>query len=141
MIPLFTKHLPFDLQKKLISEYKQRKKEVVYLIKNYDYEGVSLQDLKTIEFLLALSVFYRRVIANIDSASSFTNFVFVNSEASVIKIGGYDLDQDEKRKITAIIIKFRSILKENNIQESQLNYDDMNTFIKEYKKYKQAFSD
>lgn len=141
MITLFTKHLPFDLQKKLISEYKQRKKEVVYLIKNYDYEGVSLQDLKTIEFLLALSVFYRRVIANIDSASSFTNFVFDNSEASVIKIGGYDLDQDEKRKIAAIIIKFRSILKGNNIQESQLNYDDMNTFIKEYKKYKQAFSD
>ncbi|MCL4637738.1 MAG: hypothetical protein M5Z89_02015 [Olivibacter sp.] len=141
MIEIFTNNLPFESGKKLNEEFRRLKQEILYILNNYKYANLSIvDDLNTIEFLLALAVFHRRVIANIESANSFTGFIFKNSTAEAVLIGDYELNISERHRLYAVVTRFRSLLQHNNISQKLLEYEDVNAFIKEVAKYKSRLS-
>ena len=71
LINILTYNLDFKLARQIFNEYESRLKDVKYLITQFKTYKVLEEDLKTVELLLALSIFHKRVIANLDAALKF----------------------------------------------------------------------
>jgi len=137
MIELFAKNLPREILFQLTSEFNNKMKETRYLLGKYNYSQLTVdKDLNLIEFLLALSIFYRRVVANIDAAAGFSKNVFNISSAEAIKIGGYNLTIKEKDRMTAMVYKFHAILSNNRVPKRILEYEDGHQFLRAVSEYK-----
>jgi len=137
MITLFTKHLPYKVSQQLKIEYDIRLNEIKFLtsekIKQYHYLR---KDLKTIELLLSLSIFYKRIISNFDSANKFTSRVVIDSDANSIKLGSYDFNDKEIFRLQKTIREFNIILTKYSIQPYLLDYTDTIIFLRKIKSYK-----
>lgn len=114
--------LPFDLSKQLYHEFENRYKEAVYLIQTYAYYKPIRNELATVNVLLALSIFQKRVIANLDSALNFYGSVTRLSDAEAIKIGRYTLDQGEKNQIQRVVLNYRKLLEKYAISPALFDY-------------------
>ena len=71
IINILTYQLPFKLANQIYSEFQSRMKEANYLIENYKLYKPLSECPKTVELLLSLSIFHRRVITNLDGAVKF----------------------------------------------------------------------
>lgn len=137
MITLFTKYLPLKLSQQIRIEYDIRLNELKYLtsdkIEQYHYLQ---KDFKTIELLLSLSIFYKRIISNFDSANKFSSRVVLNSDAKSIKLGTYDFSDKEIFRLRKIILEFNNLLNEYSIHPFLFDYTETIVFLRKIKAYK-----
>jgi len=104
-----------EISKPMYNEYYNRIKEIEFIIQNRPAYLHLQENVQVIRLIVSLSVFYKRVIANINGATVFANTIFRYSEAESIKIGSYELTEKEKNRILAIIINFNSLTEKYEI--------------------------
>lgn len=136
MIEKFCSRLPREISNPMYNEYYNRLKEINYILENRDTYKHLLQYRKTIELILSLSIFYKRVIANMDAATKFAGTVFNNSSAVAIKIGSYNLTGTEKNRILAIVQNYKSMTEKYSLTIDILSTVETKDLIRKIKNLK-----
>lgn len=136
MIENFCHKLPVEISRPMYYEYYNRLKEIDFIIDNRTAYKKLQEDRKVVELILSLSIFYKRVVANIKGASSFATAVFKDSKASAIRIGNYDLTHQEKNKLLAIVINYRKLLEKYEISHDIITTAENRDFIRKIKDLK-----
>ncbi len=136
MIEKFCSRLPREISNPMYNEYYSRLKEINFIIVNRDAYKHLLQYKKTIELILSLSIFYKRVIANMDAATKFAGTVFSNSSAIAIKIGSYNLTGSEKNRIIAVVMNYNSLTQKYSLTNDLLATSETKDLIKKIKDLK-----
>src|SRR5205085_2073902 len=122
--------LNFVLSRQIYTEYQNRYKEALYLIEKYKTYMPLQRNLKTVELILALSIFHKRVISNLDSVVKFHGTVNQISEANTIKMGSYNLTVEERNKLLGITINFNKLIKQFSIPISSLEYNETKELLR-----------
>ncbi len=112
-----------------VIEYQDRIREVNFYLENSQRYSSLRNELRAIELLLALSIFYKRIIANLEGTIKFYGTVTRVSEADTIQIGNYYFTLKEKNNLQALTINYHSILEKYHISENIFNYYDTRDFI------------
>lgn len=133
IIRILTYGLPFKLSNQIFNEFQGRYTDIKYLINKYDYYKNLREDLKTIELLLSLSIFHKRVISNLDAAAKFYKTVNLKSGAETIAMGNYKLTFDEKTQLLAIVITYKNLLQKYNIPQYLIDSYDNKDFLRNLK--------
>ena len=136
MIEKFCSRLPREISNPMYNEYYNRLKEINYILVNRDAYKHLIQYKKTIELILSLSIFYKRVIANMDAATKFAGTVFSNSSAIAIKIVSYDLTGSEKNRIIAVVMSYNSLTEKYSLTNDLLATMETKDLIKKIKDLK-----
>lgn len=136
MIELFCKGLPKDLSNQIYNEYHSRLKEIKYIIQARELYMPLSEHFRTIELILALYVFNKRVIVNFNAATMFAAKIFKNSNATSVRIGTYDLNDDERRRMIAITMHYKRILKAFEIHKSLFDHIDTKDILREIRELK-----
>lgn len=136
MIEKFCSRLPREISNPMYNEYYNRLKEINYILEKRDAYKHLLQFKKTIELILSLSIFYKRVIANMDAATKFAGTVFNNSSAIAIKIGSYNLTGSEKNRIIAVVMNYNSLTQKYSLTNDLLATTETKDLIKKIKDLK-----
>lgn len=137
MIELFCNKLPRELSNQMYNEFYSRMSEIKFLME-YDYYKKLKNDLKVIEMLLATSIFYKRVILNLESATKFSNNVYSKTDADTIRIGSYDLTSKENRRISAVVRNYKELMRKYSIPLELINYTETKVFLKGVVNYKRT---
>jgi hypothetical protein len=137
MIGIFCYKIPRDVSQPMYAEYSNRLTEVKYLMEHRAYSSLK-PNIELIEMLLALSIFYKRVVTNLDSATKFSGTVFNSSAAEYIRIGKYKLTPLESRRIYAVVKSYRQLMVKYHIPEGVINYTETKDFLRAVKYYKRA---
>lgn len=130
IINILTYQLPYNLANQIYNEYQTRIKEAKYLIDNYKTYKTLKNNSETIELLLSLSIFHRRVITNLDGAVKFYGTVTKNGKTDTLRIGSYDLTSEEKNKILAVVINYNRLLEKFSIPPLVMEYHETREFLK-----------
>lgn len=136
MIEKFCSRLPREISNPMYNEYYNRLKEINFILENRDAYKHLLQYKKTIELILSLSIFYKRVIANMDAATKFAGTVFSNSSAVAIKIGSYNLTGSEKNRIIAVVMNYNSLIEKYSLTHDMLATTETKDLIRKIKDLK-----
>lgn len=136
MIEKFCSRLPREISNPMYNEYYNRLKEINFILENRDAYKHLLQYKKTIELILSLSIFYKRVIANMDAATKFAGTVFSNSSAVAIKIGSYNLTGSEKNRIIAVVMNYNSLIEKYSLTHDILATTETKDLIRKIKDLK-----
>lgn len=137
MIQLFTENLPYKLSEQMTFEYNRRLSDINYFISGrYDYYAHLKKDIETIQLLLALSIFYKRVLSNFDSATKFTSRVVFKSEAVSVQLGTYDLSAKEIFKLNKTVLTFKTLMEEYSIPLGLFEYLETKELLRKIKVYK-----
>lgn len=136
IINILTYQLPYNLANQIYNEFQNRVKEANYLIENYKTYKPLKDSSKTIELLLSLSIFHRRVITNLDGAVKFYGTVTKKGKTDTIRIGSYDLTLEEKNKILAVVINYNHLLEKFSIPPIVMEYHETREFLKKLIKLK-----
>lgn len=137
IINILTYKLPFDLANQIYNEYQNRLKESNYFIDNVPGYKSLRNNKKTVEVLLALSIFHKRVISNLDGAVKFYGTVIKRSDAVSIKIGKYELTSDEKNKMLGVVMNYNSLIEKFSISPAIMEYYETKEFLKKLKNLKE----
>jgi len=130
IINILTYKLPYELTNQIYNEYQNRIKEATFLINSYKTYISLKENIKTVELLLSLSIFHRRVITNLDGAVKFYGTVTKKGETDTIKIGSYNLTTDEKNKILAVVMNYNALLERFSIPPNVMEYYETRDFLK-----------
>jgi hypothetical protein len=122
IINIMTHRLPRELSRPIYNEFQNRYQEAVRIIEKYAKYQVLKDDLDVVEVLLALSIFYNRVIVNLDAATKFYGLVTHNDATSAVRIGTYILNADEIHIIQGILISYQKLMRRYEIDEFLWNY-------------------
>lgn len=136
IINILTSKLPFKIANQIYNEYQNRLKESIYLIENYSTYKSLDGSIKTLELFLALSIFYKRIITNLDGVVKFHNTVENIGRIDTIQIGSYNLTSEEKKKLLAVVINYNKLLERFSIPSSTMEYYETKEFLKKILKYK-----
>lgn len=139
IINIICYRLPYDLSNQVYNEFESRFKEAVWFIENSNYHKRLRYHLKTVEILLALSIFHKRVISNLDAVVKFYGTVHTISNADTIAIGRYDLDSKEKNKLVGIVIHYRAIKNRFGLDDRVFEYYETKEFLNQVIKYRSSF--
>jgi hypothetical protein len=139
IIKIMCYRLPYELSNQVYNEFESRFKEATWLIKNSRYYRNLRNDIKTVELLLALSVFYKRVISNLDAVVKFYGTVNRVSNAEAISIGSYDLDGKEKNKLLAIVMHYKKIQLRFGMPDWVFEYNETKQFLSYIIQYRASF--
>lgn len=129
IINIFTYKLPQELAQQVYNEFQNRMREVNYSLENTQRFSSLKREKQTVELLLALSIFYKRVISNLEAVVKFYGTVHRFSDAEAIQMGSYYFTVDEKNHILALTIKYRKILEDFHIPETVFNYHETRDFL------------
>ncbi len=141
MIEKFTENTPYRLSQQLIYEYNNRINDVNHFLSGkYDFYAPLKENIETIELLLALSIFYKRVLTNFESATKFSGRVVFNSDADSIQLGTYNLDSKEIFRIKSTILKFNKLMTKYSIPDDLFEYNETKEFLRKIKNYKSELS-
>ncbi len=140
IINIFTYGLPFKLANQMYKEFQDRVKEANFLVENSPRFKFLSDYNETLEILIALSIFHKRVISNLDGAVKFYTTVNSISKADTISMGSYDLTFEEKNKILALLINYRTLIKKFRITENDFDYTETMEFLSNIKRVK-SFDD
>lgn len=141
MIQLFTENLPYKLSEQMTFEYNRRLSDINYFISGrYDYYAHLKKDIETIQMLLALSIFYKRVLSNFDSATKFTSRVIFKSDAISVQLGTYDLSPKEIFKLNKTVLTFRTLMDDYSIPLSLFEYLETKELLRKIKIYKDSLN-
>lgn len=133
IINILTAGTPFKLANQIYNEFQNRFKEAKYFIENFSWYSELSEDLETVELLLALSIFHKRVVANLDGAIKFYGTVTESGKTDTISIGSYNLNNEEKNKILGLLINYRKLIQRFGIDESFMDYYHTKEFLKKVK--------
>lgn len=122
IINIITHRLPRELSRPIYNEFQNRFQEAVRIISKYEKYKLLENDLDVVEVLLALSIFYNRVIVNLDAATKFYGLVTRNDLASAVRIGTYILNNDEIHIIQKILISYQKLMHRYGINDFLWNY-------------------
>lgn len=122
IINILTYKLPFELTNQIYNEFQNRLKEATFLIDTYQTYKPLVENIKTVELFLSLSIFHRRVITNLDGAIKFYGTVTNKGQTDTIRIGSYNLTGDEKNKILAVVINYKALLEKFSIPSIVMEY-------------------
>ena len=137
MIQIFLKNLPYKLSQQLNIEYDRRLNDINYFVSGrYDYYSHLKKDIESIQLLLALSIFHKRVLSNFDSATKFTSRVVMESEAEAVQLGTYELSATEIFKINRTVLTYKSLLEKYSIPIGIFEYLETKEFLRKIKIYK-----
>jgi len=136
MIELFCKGMPKDLSNQMYNEYYSRLKEVKYIIQARELYVPLAEYYRTIELILALYIFNKRVIVNFNAATMFATKIFRNSNATAVRIGTYDLDENERRRMIAITMQYKKIMRAYEIPKSIFEYIETKDLLREIRQMK-----
>ncbi|MGC4234673.1 MAG: hypothetical protein QM594_16945 [Niabella sp.] len=137
MIQLFTENLPYKLSEQMTFEYNRRLSDINYFLSGrYDYYAHLKKDIETIQLLLALSIFYKRVLSNFNSATKFTSRVVLKSEAASVQLGTYDLSAKELFKLNKTVLTFKTLMDEYSIPLGLFEYLETKELLRKIKVYK-----
>ncbi|RZK39897.1 MAG: hypothetical protein EOO90_17125 [Pedobacter sp.] len=141
MIHLFIENLPYKLTEQMTYEYNSRINDVNFFVSgNYDYYAHLKKDIETIQLLLALSIFYKRVLTNFDSATKFTGRILNKSDADSIKLGTYNLSAIEISKMNRTIITFEKLMLQYSIPLALFDYLETKEFLRKVKIYRDSLN-
>lgn len=129
IINIFTYGLPYKLANQIYKEYESRLREAVFIITESKRYETLKDSMKTVELLLALSIFDKRVISNLQAGVKFYSTVSSYSESETIQIGAYKLTGEEKNKLLGVIINYNNILKSYGLTEGLTNYSATKDFL------------
>ncbi len=130
IINIITYGLPYKLANQIYKEQADRFREVEYIIGISKKYQILKKDIKTVEILLALSIFHKRVITCLDGADKFYGTITKYSQANTITMGQYDFTLSERNKILGLLINYRQLIKRFNIPENLMDYDLTKDFLK-----------
>jgi len=137
MIEKFTENTPFRLSQQLIYEYNNRINDVNHFISGqYDFYAPLKKDIETIKLLLALTIFYKRVLTNFESATKFSGRIVFNSDADSIQLGTYLLDAKEIFKIKKTILEFNNLMAKYSIPDYVFDYTETKEFLRKVRNFK-----
>lgn len=137
MIKQFTENVPFGLSQQMTIEYNNRLSDINFFISGkYDYYASLKENIESIKLLLALSIFYKRVLTNFESATKFTSRVIFNSDADSVQLGTYDLSSKEIFKIRKTVLSFKNLMDNYSIPLSLFEYLETKEFLRKVKIYK-----
>lgn len=120
----------YELTRQIYNEYQSRYKDALFLINNYKTYSSLKENLKTVELILALSIFHKRVIANLDAAVKFYGTVSRISQAETIKMGSYDLNGLEKNKILGVTMNYYALIEKFSVPATLMDYNETRDFLK-----------
>jgi hypothetical protein len=130
IINILTYKLPFELANQMYKEFQNRFKEAKFLIDNYKTYRALSGSVSTVELFLALSIFHRRVVTNLDGAVKFYGMVTRTGETDTIKIGSYDLTGVERNRLLAVVINYQRLLEKFSVPASVMEYYETRDFLK-----------
>lgn len=130
IINILTYRLPYELTNQIYKEFQSRWKEANILIEKYGNYSVLKNDLKTVELILSLSIFHKRVIANLDAAVKFHGTVYHKSQADTISIGKYKLTGEEKNKLLSVVMGYNQLIERFSISPVVMEYYETREFLK-----------
>lgn len=130
IINILTYRLPRKLANQIYNEYENRLREANYFIDNIKSYKTLQGDKKTVELLLALSIFHKRVITNLDAAVKFYGTVTKYCTADTIKIGSYDLTGKEKNNILAVVMNYNQLIEKFSIAPIVMEYYETIEYLK-----------
>lgn len=133
IINILTAGTPYKLSNQIYNEFQNRFKEAKYLIKNFSWYSELSEDIETVELLLALSIFHKRVVTNLDGAVKFYGTVTESGKTDTISIGSYNLNNEEKNKILGLLINYRKLIQRFGINESLMDYYHTKDFLNKVK--------
>lgn len=140
LIKVLTYRLPYDLSNQIYNEHQNRLKETIYLIDNYPGYKSLIKHKQTVESFLALSIFHKRVVSNLDAAVKFYGTVSSKSQANIINIGSYKLTAEEKNKILGVIMGYNKLIEKFSIPPSFMDYTETKEFLKNLINLKSSFN-
>lgn len=134
IIRILCKKLPGDLSNAVYNEYVGRWEDIE---KIWEYSQKGFKTLQgyetTIQHLLAISTFYRRVLSGFDGARDFYKTVSKSLNARTlspkISIGKYKLDQTAFNKLLGIQIEFGKLKNKFGIEDSFFEYYETEEFM------------
>ncbi|MCL1670516.1 hypothetical protein [Elizabethkingia ursingii] len=135
IINILTAKLNYETANLIYNEYQDRLREVNYFFDNYEYYNNLKENKKTIETLLALSIFYKRLIANFDGFLAFTKTLH-RCDIKEISVGSKDYTKKEIAKLYYISKNFSDIMEKYNISYLIFDYNETKDFLKNCKKYR-----
>lgn len=132
LINIFMSKLPASITKPICREYDWRKTEIQQ-VWNRGYERYQVLEPfeSTIDALLALSIFYRHIVVNLDGASDF--YVKINrglDKKMPIQIGKFEFNEKERRRLLAVHIQFGKIIDRYQIKPQFFEYADTLDFLR-----------
>lgn len=130
IINILTYKLDFKLTTQIYNEFQSRLKEAKYKIEKFKTYKALENDMQTVELLLALSIFHKRVIANLDAATKFYGKINHLSGADTIKMGTYSLDGLERNKILGVIISYNKLIEKFSVPPTIMDYNETSEFLK-----------
>ncbi len=141
MIKLFTENLPYKLIEQMTFEYNGRINDINYFLSGrYDYYTPLKKDIETIQLLLALSIFYKRVLSNFDSATKFTSRIIFKSKAESVQLGTYDLSTKEIFKLNKTVLTFKKLMEDYSIPIGLFEYLETKELLRKIKVYKDSLA-
>lgn len=129
IINILTARLDGKLARQIYNEYQDRLREIKYLLLERDNFRPLRDDIKTVEILLALSIFNKRVIASFDAAVKFHKTVANTGESSAIRMGSFDLDDSERRKLSSVTMSYRGLMERFQIPQFVMTYETTWEFL------------
>lgn len=134
MIKLFCKNLPSNISRQLYFEYKNLEKELIFLLSTYKKKYNWIKDIDTIKLLLAMSIYYKRVIAPLESVSDFYLNLNKLNDVDGIVLGNDELKRVAFIKIEDIVNKFFRILRIFGLSTKIFEYYNISIFLDKIKK-------
>lgn len=119
----------------MYNEYQYREKELTYLITTYTKRYKWIEDVEFIKLLLAMSIYYRRIIAQLDASINFTDRIFKLDDGKGVLIGTYELNKGEIENIKKAVNNFNAIMRRFYIHLYLFDYDDVKMFLFKIKKH------
>lgn len=130
LINIFTSQLPYKLSNQIYNEFESRLREAKYIMDLSDLYRPLLEHLDTIEILLAMTIFQKRVISNLDAAIKFHGTVMNYSNSEIVKIGKYKFTLDEKNLLLSLTISYEKLQKKYGIPNSLVDYTLTKEFLR-----------
>ncbi len=131
MIRIFCKGLPFELSRVLFTEYKSRKGEIDYQI-SHDrafYERY-IENIDTVYLILAMSIYYKRVVAQLDAISTFQNNLRDRWKIGIVRIGDTLLTSEDEMSLSAYSGDFHRIMNHFNLPIWLFDWSDSVHFLR-----------
>ena len=138
IINILTSRLPGNVTRPIYLEYDSRRKEIDRIWANAENHYQMLQSyVSTVEALLAISIFYRRVMGHMQGAVSFYKSVNRNTSSMenecAIKIGETILDSKQQRLILSAVIEFEQIQEKYQLTPEFFEFSETIQFMRNCK--------
>ena len=139
MIKYFCKGLPSTLSNSMFYDYQSKERQVKFLVATYtnSYKWLIDRDrnLEVTKLILAMSIFYNRVVVQLESVMDFTHRIIKGNDCEGLILGQTELNDDDINVIYKVVQKFNLIMKKYALFPELFDYSDTSEFLSNLKVY------